>query len=180
MEYEPEGLLEKAGDALGLPSTQVESDLKRFRDFIEERGVETGRRMGRVDEPENPPPVARSETVSQGAIGRDNKETGANALADEMAVKHETARAPVAGTSLEDVTPAVRSPDDVVGRSEQEPTASQFYREGPEFVAPTHEQIALRAYELYLERGGMSGHEEEDWLEAEKQLSSRSDIREDR
>jgi uncharacterized membrane protein len=42
IEYEPEGLLEKAGDALGIPSGRVQADLERFRSFIEERGGETG------------------------------------------------------------------------------------------------------------------------------------------
>jgi hypothetical protein len=37
---------------------------------------------------------------------------------------------------------------------------------------PTHEQIAKRAYELYLERGSVEGHHEEDWLLAEAELSS--------
>ena len=48
--YEPEGLLEKTGDALGFPSARIEGDLKRFRDFIEERGRETGRWRGQVGE----------------------------------------------------------------------------------------------------------------------------------
>ena len=33
------------------------------------------------------------------------------------------------------------------------------------------EAIAKRAYELYLQRGSVSGHELDDWLEAEAQLS---------
>lgn len=37
---------------------------------------------------------------------------------------------------------------------------------------PTQEEIALRAYHIYLERGGMPGNELEDWNEAERQLSS--------
>jgi DUF2934 family protein len=37
---------------------------------------------------------------------------------------------------------------------------------------PTREQIAKRAYELYLERGSVEGHHEEDWLLAEAELSS--------
>jgi hypothetical protein len=37
---------------------------------------------------------------------------------------------------------------------------------------PTHDQIAKRAYELYLERGSVEGHHEEDWLLAEAELSS--------
>lgn len=36
---------------------------------------------------------------------------------------------------------------------------------------PTREAIALRAYELYLERGGAPGHELEDWTRAERELS---------
>jgi hypothetical protein len=32
------------------------------------------------------------------------------------------------------------------------------------------DEIAQRAYELYLARGGQHGHDLEDWFEAEKQL----------
>ena len=32
------------------------------------------------------------------------------------------------------------------------------------------EQIRRRAYELYVERGGQSGHEMDDWLRAEREL----------
>ncbi|MCU1241837.1 MAG: hypothetical protein JWO71_2563 [Candidatus Acidoferrum typicum] len=35
---------------------------------------------------------------------------------------------------------------------------------------PTQEEIALRAYRIYMERGGMPGNEAEDWIEAERQL----------
>jgi hypothetical protein len=31
-------------------------------------------------------------------------------------------------------------------------------------------RIALRAYELYLQRSGVDGHPEEDWLQAEREL----------
>ena len=36
---------------------------------------------------------------------------------------------------------------------------------------PTHEEIAPRAFEIYLKRGGESGGELEDWLAAEKELT---------
>jgi hypothetical protein len=36
--------------------------------------------------------------------------------------------------------------------------------------APSHEQIRLRAYEIYLERGGFPGNELDDWLQAEREL----------
>ncbi|QRK08392.1 DUF2934 domain-containing protein [Archangium violaceum] len=35
---------------------------------------------------------------------------------------------------------------------------------------PTQEQIARRAYELYLARGGSHGRHEDDWLQAEREL----------
>jgi hypothetical protein len=36
---------------------------------------------------------------------------------------------------------------------------------------PTHEDIEVRAYELYLDCGCDSGHDLQHWLEAERQLS---------
>ena len=35
---------------------------------------------------------------------------------------------------------------------------------------PTPEQIAARAYQIYLERGRVSGHDMDDWLQAEYEL----------
>jgi hypothetical protein len=35
---------------------------------------------------------------------------------------------------------------------------------------PTHEEIAARAYEIYLARGSLDGYSEEDWLLAEAEL----------
>lgn len=37
-------------------------------------------------------------------------------------------------------------------------------------VAPTHDEIAKRAYEIYLARGE-GGNEAENWLQAEAELS---------
>jgi len=38
MEYEPERLVEKVGDALGIVSHRVEADLLRFKAFVERHG----------------------------------------------------------------------------------------------------------------------------------------------
>ena len=111
LEYQPEGILEKAGDALGIPSSQVEGDLKRFRDFIEQKEIATGNRRDRMEKEEP------SEATS--GISKQNGE---------------------------------------------------FYRDAG-VLAPTHEAVARRAYELYLARGRSEGHDREDWLEAERQLS---------
>jgi uncharacterized membrane protein len=48
LNYEPTGAVEKIGDALGIVSARVEGDLKRFREFIEERGVATGAWRGEI------------------------------------------------------------------------------------------------------------------------------------
>jgi len=40
MEYEPEGLIERIGDAFGVAERRVERDLEAFKDFVETRGRE--------------------------------------------------------------------------------------------------------------------------------------------
>lgn len=35
---------------------------------------------------------------------------------------------------------------------------------------PAHEEIEVRAYQIYLERGGEHGRDVEDWLKAEGEL----------
>lgn len=56
MNYEPEGAMESLGNALGMVSGRIESDLRHFKDFIQERGTETGSwrgeiHRGNVDDP---------------------------------------------------------------------------------------------------------------------------------
>ncbi|MGH3426180.1 MAG: SRPBCC family protein [Terriglobales bacterium] len=55
IEWRPEGLVEKIGDALGADARQVKGDLARFKEFIEQRhqeeagqGGETGAWRGHV------------------------------------------------------------------------------------------------------------------------------------
>jgi len=45
----PEGVTEQAGDALGSIDRGVRGDLKRFKEFIESRGRETGAWRGEID-----------------------------------------------------------------------------------------------------------------------------------
>jgi Protein of unknown function (DUF2934)/Polyketide cyclase / dehydrase and lipid transport len=142
MEYEPEGFLERAGDALGIPSSQVEGDLKRFRDFIEKRGTETGSWRGSIE---------NGESVD-----------------------------PTNGISRSECPPEVKNGDDFSGSGFLNETGSRvgdgvsgFYRDAG-VLEPSHEQIAERAYELYVAQGRTEGHALEDWLEAEKQLSEES------
>jgi hypothetical protein len=48
----------------------------------------------------------------------------------------------------------------------EEDTSGEASRE-----QPTQEEIALRAYHIYLERGGTEGDPVDDWLQAERELS---------
>lgn len=79
LEVEPEGLVEKAADALGVVERRVRGDLERFRDFIESRGQPTGGWRGHIeaghvedddDEPDGEPASAiRRETTEIGRRG---------------------------------------------------------------------------------------------------------------
>jgi uncharacterized membrane protein len=48
IDIEPQDLVEKIGDKLGFVSKQSEGDLKKFKDFIESRGRETGAWRGEI------------------------------------------------------------------------------------------------------------------------------------
>jgi uncharacterized membrane protein len=50
LEAEPEGAVEKAGDALGILKRRVKGDLERFKELIEARGSESGAWRGEVDQ----------------------------------------------------------------------------------------------------------------------------------
>jgi uncharacterized protein YndB with AHSA1/START domain len=226
MQYEPEGFLEKAGDVLGIPSSHVEGNLQRFRDFIEQRGKETGGWRGRIGEGtlgSNASAVRQEETgevygasavrpeEAHGSYGasavRQEKARGAD---EASAVRQEetqaegdaysaTGRVPPRESSLSEIigpkkdkietarmtmegddsfpTPEHRSkfadhPADKPSPLATERVAAeevpQFYRST---TAPTRDQIARRAYEIYLARGEAPGNAQSDWLEAEKELS---------
>ena len=48
LDFEPDGVVEKAAEVLGIVARQAEGDLERFRGFIESRGAETGAWRGEV------------------------------------------------------------------------------------------------------------------------------------
>ncbi|HEX6580968.1 MAG TPA: SRPBCC family protein [Actinomycetota bacterium] len=48
LDYDPEGIVEEIGDALGLVKRRVRGDMERFKEFIEVRGQETGGWRGQI------------------------------------------------------------------------------------------------------------------------------------
>ncbi len=49
LDFEPEGIVETAGDALGFVKRRAVGDLRRFKEFVETRGSATGSWRGEVD-----------------------------------------------------------------------------------------------------------------------------------
>ena len=50
LDYDPAGIVENVGDALGVVKLRVNGDLRRFKDFVESRGRETGAWRGEIRE----------------------------------------------------------------------------------------------------------------------------------
>jgi hypothetical protein len=219
MEYEPEGFLEMAGDVLGIPSGQVEEDLKRFRDFIEQTGRETGGWRGRIGEdPDStavavpPEEVQRVEAVNgrtDREIALDETEIKTDRIRAEQVESFQAGEHPPAladedkplvserlGESFETAphkgeidTPGIQAERGETFQARQHshdlanelaPVAADLGRgQGKQqigfteadLIKPTDEQIARRAYEIYLDRGQTPGHALEDWLQAQRELS---------
>jgi uncharacterized membrane protein len=49
MNFDPEGIAEQVADKTGLVKMRTKGDLERFKDFIEERGDETGAWRGEIE-----------------------------------------------------------------------------------------------------------------------------------
>jgi hypothetical protein len=143
MEYEPEGILEKVGDVFGIPSSRVEGDLKRFRDFIEQKEGE----------------LPGSDNV------RDTDETWVDDLQPEP---REPLKARDLGVELLQRSESIESEDQIGFRAPEADT------ENLNAGYPTDEQIAVRAYQLYMDGDQLPGQDHKNWLEAEKQLIAES------
>jgi carbon monoxide dehydrogenase subunit G len=71
LDFEPEGLVEKAGDALNIVGRQAESDLEKFKTWFEARGLETGGWRGTVNEGASVgTPGVEDASASQGDSGK--------------------------------------------------------------------------------------------------------------
>ena len=49
LDHDPQGFVEKAGDALGIVKHRIKGDLRNFKEFIESRGAEEGGWRGDID-----------------------------------------------------------------------------------------------------------------------------------
>ena len=130
LEYAPEGLVEKVGDALNIIERQAQSDVERFKEFIEGRGAESGSWRGQVGAPAVGTPgvdLASSEGDS-GKAGVSPKAAAAGAAAVAAAglaaaaatrgSSDETEVEVVEVTEVEPVVDVVPDPEGMVGASD--------------------------------------------------------------
>jgi len=191
MEYDPEGLLEQAGDALGIPLGQVADDLNRFRDLMEETGGQTDPRSDQFERLETSGSTGQTIKEKSDAFSVknsttrtlpfENRESPEIVVPEPIAPSHERGGSepvtPRGHESFQEGEPGIEvpsGPETVAGEETSFAEHLESHDERAEAGPPTREQIAHRAYELYLERGEMPGSEHEDWLAAEKELSEKS------
>jgi uncharacterized protein YndB with AHSA1/START domain len=180
MEYEPEGFLEKAGDVLGIPSGRAEGDLKRFRDFIEERGTETAGWNERIEPAESPESGSPAIQGEQSSIVESTQPTASVTpdretvhLPEITPIDPQEAKDSGSWQAEERSTKLAGEPSPAVTDLLGEPDKPPFHRDPEVSAKPTQEEIAERAYELHLQRGQTPGYELENWLQAEKELSEK-------
>ena len=125
LEYEPEGAVEKAGDALNIVQRQAEKDLEKFKAFIEARGSETGGWRGAVNEDVTVGiPGAEDAVLSEGDSGKAGVSGKAVAAGAAATVAGVAAAAAMSGRS-DDSADSATGPDvvDVLTTDHHEVTA---------------------------------------------------------
>ncbi|HET7398018.1 MAG TPA: SRPBCC family protein [Intrasporangium sp.] len=111
LEYEPEGLVEKAGDALNVVSRQAEADLERFKAFIEERGTATGAWRGGINEDVTVgTPGVEDAALSRGDDGKAGISGKAMAAGAGVAAAVVAGAAAVSGASSDESSSAATVP----------------------------------------------------------------------
>ena len=132
LEYEPEGLVEKAGDAMSIIERQAQKDVESFKTFIEARAVETGGWRGDVPGRTTGTPGVEAAT-SQGDSGKAGisgkaaaagvvaAAAGAAAVAASRSGSDETTDVDMTTTSPPEDVEVV---EDVVVVVEEEPTTA--------------------------------------------------------
>ncbi len=91
MDFQPQGLAERTGDALGVLDRRVKGDLKRFKGFIEERGSASGAWRGRISPGESGADDAQAARPADAPV----RETPLSRMTDEGAPPPESRPGPL-------------------------------------------------------------------------------------
>jgi carbon monoxide dehydrogenase subunit G len=146
LEYEPEGVVEQAGDKLGIVQRQVKSDLERFKKLIEDQGYASGAWRGSINEGAGVgTPGVEAAAASEGDSGKAGVSAKAVVAGAAAAVGGLAAAAAMSGSK---------------GESEQEPSRTTETTTAP--VAPVVtdevvvEQPAMTAEVVDVDESGTS------------------------
>jgi len=115
------------------------------------------------------PPRSNASETSSARPAR-AKRTKAAPAADSAAAPPE--RAAEIGSATGAITKPESAPASETRTMNAPPEAIDERRSVSMSSAPSEEDIRLRAYHRYLERGGGHGMDFEDWLEAERELKT--------
>ena len=111
LEYEPEGLVEKVGDKLGIVEKQAQGDLDRFKAFIESEGYASGAWRGSVNPEANVgAPGVEHAAASRGDDGKAGLSGKAVAAGVGLAAAGVAAAVRSKSDSGDDVTPVADLP----------------------------------------------------------------------
>jgi len=136
LDYEPEGFLENVGDALGFVSGRVEGDLKRFKEFIESRGTETGAWRGQIHD------QAAGGTTSGASTRQTASASGAAGAA-------KTTKRAAAGNQGEAVLPVIEEQINI-GKQQVQTGGVHVHTNVEE--RPVEENVNLREERVNVER----------------------------
>ena len=111
LEYAPEGLVEKVGDALNIVEKQAEGDLERFKAFIEDAGYATGAWRGAVSEGAGVgTPGVEAAAASEGDSGKAGVSAKAVVAGAAAVVGGLAAAAALSGSDEEQEQPVATTP----------------------------------------------------------------------
>jgi hypothetical protein len=121
LEYEPEGLVERVGDTLGIVERQVRADLERFKALVEDEAYPTGAWRGSID--------------AGAGVGTPGVE-------DAAASRGDSGRAGVSGTAVAAGAAAVAAGAAAVGAAVAAGGAGDQEPPGPVAVPPAERDAA--------------------------------------
>jgi hypothetical protein len=142
LEYAPEGLVEKVGDALNIVEKQAEGDLERFKAFIEDAGYATGAWRGAVSEGAGVgTPGVEAAAASEGDSGKAGVSAKAVVAGAAAAAVGVAAASVLKGGSDDERTTEATTTTDVVVEEPAAVIAPEVVEEAPlsteDLAAPT-------------------------------------------
>ena len=111
LDWDPETFVEKVGSVVGADNRQVQSDLRRFKEFIESRGTESGAWRGDVDAPATSDAHTTSDAPTTSDLGGERAAGGLD-LPDDVIGFAGTGQPGLSASKLDGTAPDAARPAD--------------------------------------------------------------------